>query len=137
VAKVSTSAAQPERRRERLIRHEALLTQLGRRRQHTIPAAAMSAPALLRGCRAGNTSSPLDVLRSQVVLLLVVGAIEELRGLEALVPAVARHGLDPGQQPFQFRLRQRLEAAGDTEVLLEHVIESMPLTRLAIGWLRA
>jgi len=98
----------------------------------------MSAPApASRLAEAGNTSSPLDVLRSQVVLLLVVGAIEELRGLEALVPAVARHGLDPGQQPFQFRLRQRLEARAIPRFCLSTSIESMPLTRLAIGWLRA
>src|SRR5262249_27241097 len=31
-------------------------------------------------------SRPLDLLRRQAVLLLVVGAVEELRGLETLVP---------------------------------------------------
>src|SRR5437763_10971028 len=82
-------------------------------------------PSLAR--RAGKTStrsaitSALDVLVGQAVLLAVVGAVEQLRRLEALVTAVAGHRLDAGQQLVALGVGHRLEVAADGQVLLEHV----------------
>jgi len=72
----------------------------------------------------------------EAVLLLVIRPVEDLRGLEALVPAVAGHRLDALDKRLQLRLGHRLEGAALAMSCLSTSIESMPTTRLAIGWLR-
>ena len=51
--------------------------------------------------------------------MLVVGAVEVLGRLEALVTAVAGDRLDPGQEFGEGGLVERLEGPGDGQVLAE------------------